>query len=94
MKTAQAAISAILASSTSFCAQQPKLVKALAQSAKPPTGVAAAAWKEPYRTVKNIAEDLRPAVCGRHRAADEQIGSAFQELHDNFYKLVLLVPPR
>jgi hypothetical protein len=94
MKTAQAAISAMLASSKSICSQLPKLAKALGQCPKPPTGVAAAAWKEPYQTVKNIADDLKPAACGRHRAADEQIGSALSDLHDNFYKLVLLVPPR
>lgn len=94
LKTAQAAITAMLASSTSMCSQLPKLAKALAKSSKPPTGVAAAAWKEPYQTAKNIADDLKPAVCGRHRAADEQIGSALSDLHDNFYKLVLLVPPR
>jgi hypothetical protein len=94
LKTAQTAISAMLASSTSICSQLPKLAKALGQAAKPPAGVAAAVWKEPYQTVKNIADDLKPAACGKRRAADEQIGSALGELHDNFCKLVLLVPPR
>jgi hypothetical protein len=94
IKAAQAALAAIRASSKSLCTQLPKLAKALAQCPKPPAGVAAAAWKETYQTVKNITDDLRPGACGKHRAADEQIGSALQELHDNFYKLVLLVPPR
>lgn len=94
MKTAQAAIAEILASSRSRCTQLPRLSKALAGCPKPPAGADAAAWKELHRTVKNIADDLRPAACGKHRVADEQIGSALQELHDSFYKLVLLVPPR
>lgn len=91
---AQAALTASRASSKALCKQLPKLVAALNQAAKPPAGVDAAAWKEPYETAKNIATDLKPAACGKHRAADEQIGSALEELHDNFYKLVLLVPPR
>lgn len=94
MKKAQAAIAAIRASSKSLCSQLPKLSRALGEAAAPPSGVAAAAWKEPHRTVKNIADDLRQSACGKHRAADEQIGSALMELHDDFYKLVLLVPPR
>ena len=94
LHTAQAALTAIRASSKALCAQLPKLAKALAQCPKPPAGADAAAWKEAYQTTKNIAGDLKPAACGKHRAADEQIGSALQELHDSFYKLVLLVPPR
>jgi hypothetical protein len=92
--TARAAIAAMLASSKAICTQQPKLAKALADCPKPPPGVAAVAWKQPFQIVKNIAGDLKTSACGAHRAADEQIGSALQELHDNFYKLVLLVPPR
>lgn len=94
MAKAKAALTAIRASSKSLCTQLPKLVTALNQSAKPPAGVDAAAWKEPQQAAKNIAADLKPAACGKHRAADEQIGSLLEELHDNFYKLVLLVPPR
>ncbi|HEU4734674.1 MAG TPA: hypothetical protein VFT22_42575 [Kofleriaceae bacterium] len=94
MKAAQAAIAAMLASMRAICTEQPKLMKALAKLARPPAGVPAAAWKEPYQTVKNIAADLKPGACGRHRGADEQIGSALSELHDDFYALVLLVPPR
>ena len=94
LKAARAPIAAMRSSRKSICTQQPKLMKALAQVGKPPSGVAAAAWNELYQTVKNIADDLRPGACGKHRAADEQIGSALNELHDHFYELVLLVPPR
>jgi hypothetical protein len=93
LKAAQAAIAAMLESSSAICAQQPKLMKALAQCRTPPAGVAAAAWNERYRSVKNIADDLRPGACGKHRVADEQIGSSLMELHDGFYQLILLVPP-
>lgn len=94
LKIAEAALAAIQASTRSICTQLPKLARALARSAKPPAGVANAAWKEPYQTAKNISAELKSAACGAHRAADEQIGSSLGELHDNFYKLVLLVPPR
>ncbi|HET7504024.1 MAG TPA: hypothetical protein VFK02_23550 [Kofleriaceae bacterium] len=94
MKSAREAIAAMLASMGAICSQQPRLMKALGKLARPPTGVTAAAWKERYQTVKNIAADLRPGACGKHRGADEQIGSALSELHDDFYALVLLVPPR
>jgi len=94
LKAARAPIAAMRSSSKSICTQQPKLMKALAQVKQPPAGVAAPAWNELVQTVKNIADDLRPGACGKHRAADEQIGSALNELHDHFYELVLLVPPR
>lgn len=91
---AKAAFAAIRASSQALCSQLPRLIAALNQSSKPPAGVDAAAWKESYQTAKNIAIDLKPAACGKHRAAGEQIGSALEELHDHLYQLVLLVPPR
>jgi hypothetical protein len=94
MTTVRTALATMSAASKSLCTQQSKLAKALAQLAQPPSGADAAGWKQQYDTVKNVNDGLKSSACGKHRDADEQIGSSLVELHEGFYALVLLVPPR
>jgi hypothetical protein len=94
MTSARTALTAMSAASKSLCTQQSKLAKALAQLAQPPSGADAAGWKQQYDTVKNLNDGVKSSACGKHRDADEQIGSSLVELHEGFYALVLLVPPR
>jgi hypothetical protein len=90
---ARTALAAMTLSDKSLCTNQRKLATALVPLAQAPAGADAAAWKKQFDMVKGINDGVKSGACGRHREADEQIVSGLNDLHDNFFALVLLVPP-
>ncbi len=89
VKKFKATLAATRFPSKSFCARIATLIKQSAALAAPPARAAAATWQPAAAAVQQSAEGL---ACTKPPAADEQVASAFVELHDQFYALVLLVP--
>jgi hypothetical protein len=89
-KTFRATLAATQFPSRSFCGQIAKLNKQVGGLATPPPRADATRWQQAFAAVKGGVESLK---CTKPAAADEEIASAFVELHDDVGALVLLVPP-
>lgn len=92
--SAQVALRGMSSSPTTICKQQAKLARALSGVIKPPPGVVATTWKDAYGQVKALSAAIGGMTCSKPLSPDEVIGSTLGALHDSFYRLVLLVPPR
>ncbi|HMG19953.1 MAG TPA: hypothetical protein VK607_01505 [Kofleriaceae bacterium] len=89
LKKFQAALAATRFPSKAFCGQIAALTKQVGGLATPPVRADAAKWQPAFAAVKGSVEGLK---CSKPAAADEQIASAFVELHDQLDALILLVP--
>ena len=60
----------------------------------PPARSDAAKWQQGAAGLKSSLDEVKQFGCGTPRGADEEIAGALNELHDRYYELALLVPPR
>jgi hypothetical protein len=93
VKKFQSGVRAGGASSKAMCKQQAVLAKQLPALGTAPAGADAAKWKA---AVDAVAADLATIKggCGKPPAADEQMGSAWQDLRTHFFALVFSIPPK
>jgi hypothetical protein len=94
MKTFQATLKGMRAASKQVCAQHGKLAKLLPELATPPGKADPAKWQQANARVKSSLDELKQFACGKPRGADEEIAGSLNLVHDGYYELVLLVPPR
>jgi hypothetical protein len=92
MKRFQTALKRTRGATKPLCAQQGKLAKLLLDLATPPARSDGSRWQGGHARMKASLEQLRSG-CGAH-GADAEIAAVYQELHDGYYALVLLIPPR
>jgi hypothetical protein len=77
-----------------LCAQEGKLAKLVAELAAPPAGADAARWQPAAAALKAAVDEVKQFGCSTPRGADEEIAGALVGVHDHYYELVVLVPPR
>lgn len=94
MKTFQTTFDGMRASSKQLCAQHKKLVALLPDLGKPPAKADTAMWQQVHAQLKASVEEVNKFGCGAKRGADEEIAGALSQVHDRYYDLVVLVPPR
>jgi hypothetical protein len=74
------------------CTHASDLAKQMAALGDAPAGADAAQWQAAVQAVQKDSAELGDA-CKPH-GADEDRASALEDMHDRFYDLVLLLPPR
>jgi hypothetical protein len=77
-----------------LCAQQGKLAKLVGEIAAPPAAADAARWQPAAAALKAAVDEVKQFGCSTPRGADEEIAGALVGMHDHYYELVVLVPPR
>lgn len=94
LQTFKRTFASMRASSKQLCVRQARLAKLSRALATPPAQADAEHWKRVHAALATNLDELSQFACGSPRGADEEIAGALHQIHDNYYQLALLVPPR
>ena len=76
-----------------LCKKRDQLAK-LAAGLAAPANADATKWQAAQAKLTSALDELKSFACGKPRGADDEISGSLQAVHDAYYQLVLLVPPR
>jgi len=76
-----------------LCAHVAKLTSALASLKNAPPGTDAMKWQDAVSKLEGSVGELHGFVCGGH-GADEEISGSLEQIHDHYYALILVLPPK
>jgi hypothetical protein len=76
------------------CALRDELAKLLAGLEIPPPRADTQQWEQAHALVERNLAAIQRHRCRGARGPDEELADAIAQVHDGFYQLVVLVPPR
>lgn len=96
MKRFQTTLKALLKSPASkqVCKQRDELARLLADLEATPPHANTQKWEQAHGLAARNLDQMKRSRCSGQRGADEEFADALTQVHDGYYQLVLLFPPR
>jgi hypothetical protein len=96
MKRFQAALQRVVREpgSKQLCARRDELAKLLAGLVESPPRADTQKWEQAHARAARNLDQIKANRCRGHRGAEVELADAITQVHDGFYQLVLLLPPR